>query len=545
MIVLKNLKRLFALIMTLALLVTAMPLSAFAEGEEVLEDDVVLEGSIGEPVEQTVTVTHVSSGNPIYGGTMETYTTEETVTFDPTLAAKAGSDDDAYRAAGLEIRRHLVARDSSWYNLDVISSERDAFTVFKKIGKIAFTHTGNPLEGDYLVWHWKRYNVNWSSVRYGSQWLHHLSVNFTYYTDAAMENQTTNAINNITNSLNLGGKTSYEKMLAIYNWLTTNVTYDYANAYADISHTTYAAVIRRTCVCQGYALTFYRMAMAAGLSCRLIYGNGNGGAHTWNIVKVDGKWYNVDATWDAGNSPSNYRWFLRGSSDFPDHKPMTSRFNNGEVDFFADDFGSSAFWSRYPLASTKYVVTPQQDTSMYHLVREGSEFRCYDASNRFVAYTGVVNYEGSLFYVRNGVLDVTANGLAQSGESWYFLANGQVQSQYTGMAYYNGEWFYVVNGVLASNANGIYAYDGSRFLIAAGRILFTYSGLFQNGGDGIVNADNRWYFISNGQIQTQFSGLAEYNGHWFYLVNGVLDESFTGYYNYNGTVFYIQNGMLV
>ena len=37
---------------------------------------------------------------------------------------------------------------------------------------------------------------------------------------------------------------------------------------------------------------------AGSIDCVLVTGTANGGGHAWNQVKVDGKWYNIDVTWD-------------------------------------------------------------------------------------------------------------------------------------------------------------------------------------------------------------------------------------------------------
>ena len=60
--------------------------------------------------------------------------------------------------------------------------------------------------------------------------------------------------------------------------------------------------MNKTAVCQGYAGLLYRLCLEMGISCRMITGTGNGGAHAWNIVALDGKYYNADSTWDAGST---------------------------------------------------------------------------------------------------------------------------------------------------------------------------------------------------------------------------------------------------
>ena len=132
-------------------------------------------------------------------------------------------------------------------------------------------------------------------------------------------------------------------MQAIYDWITRNVRYDYANLGNDsylLQYTAYAAVINRTAVCNGYASLFYRLANDAGIDCRFITGTA-GGYHAWNIVRMDnGKYYCLDATWDEGQT--NYRYFLKGTTEFgQDHTVIT-------------DENNTYFWNQYPVSATDF-----------------------------------------------------------------------------------------------------------------------------------------------------------------------------------------------
>ena len=109
----------------------------------------------------------------------------------------------------------------------------------------------------------------------------------------------------------------YDKALAAYRYLTENCTYDYYMAsqsgndliqmfdsvlYPD--EINYMLTYHKG-VCFEYALTYQALCYVLGLDCYVVSGNA-GGAHAWNIVQVDGQWYQADATWDAGKSTYNY-----------------------------------------------------------------------------------------------------------------------------------------------------------------------------------------------------------------------------------------------
>ncbi|MEP2935802.1 MAG: transglutaminase domain-containing protein [Gilvibacter sp.] len=63
-------------------------------------------------------------------------------------------------------------------------------------------------------------------------------------------------------------------------------------------------------LCTGYAILIQQMAQLAGLECKIINGYGrlnrikmdNIGLpnHSWNAIKLNGKWYLCDATWSSG-----------------------------------------------------------------------------------------------------------------------------------------------------------------------------------------------------------------------------------------------------
>gem|GEM_PF-2908199 len=84
--------------------------------------------------------------------------------------------------------------------------------------------------------------------------------------------------------------TDRQKAMALHEWVAGNVTYDY-----DLKkRTVYDALVDRVSVCQGYADVYALLCAWAGLEC----GFESGGNHMWNRVKIDGKWYCVDCTWD-------------------------------------------------------------------------------------------------------------------------------------------------------------------------------------------------------------------------------------------------------
>lgn len=111
---------------------------------------------------------------------------------------------------------------------------------------------------------------------------------------------------------------AYQTALYLYRYLTDNVTYYDGDYYAETSRNyLYDSLVTHATVCSGYAEALYYLYNLAGIDCITISGyistlrNGAdvGGGHIWNIAELDGKYYQFDATWDAGMSVADYSFF--------------------------------------------------------------------------------------------------------------------------------------------------------------------------------------------------------------------------------------------
>lgn len=205
-------------------------------------------------------------------------------------------------------------------------------------------------EGDALRWGYKSYKATMSSSGGTTQ----VTFTFAYHTTAAQEQELTVKVNEAIASLNLTGKSDYGKARAIHDYICDNVDYDFDGTDETFPerYSAYAALCRGKAVCQGYSILFYRMCREAGLSVRIISGTGNGGAHGWNIVKIDdakaktgGVYYNVDCTWDGqyDKTRTHHTYFLKCEADFINHTR-------------ASEYNTGAFHAEFPMAGKSYVL---------------------------------------------------------------------------------------------------------------------------------------------------------------------------------------------
>ena len=220
-------------------------------------------------------------------------------------------------------REKLINRESNivlYYHCDEEITQEFFSNLVHQLFQKAIKHTGNGKEGDYLKWHCQGWTVK-ASISVNSNKGYDLNIFYdvSYLSSLEQEEKVDEEVSNLLKSLDLSNKTDYQKVKAIYDYICSNVTYDHDNlndkSYS-LKYTAYAALINKTAVCQGYASLFYRLALDAGVDTRVISGEA-GGPHAWNIVKLNGKYYNLDSTWDAGRS--TYAYFLKNTNDFDDH----------------------------------------------------------------------------------------------------------------------------------------------------------------------------------------------------------------------------------
>lgn len=103
-----------------------------------------------------------------------------------------------------------------------------------------------------------------------------------------------------------------------HDWLIKNVTYKEGTHDQSL----YSAFVERKTVCAGYAKAFQYLCIRRGIECYRVDGTGYGDdgsseGHTWNLIKINGSYYNVDVTWDDEDEGEPlYDYFNVGSGAF-------------------------------------------------------------------------------------------------------------------------------------------------------------------------------------------------------------------------------------
>jgi len=130
----------------------------------------------------------------------------------------------------------------------------------------------------------------------------------TYYTTKSSCKEHKETMNYAYNACkNAGVKNGMDKKTAVKKinaWICKNMTYKITNGDALSGFKT------KKGQCMTYALMFEVMCEVSGIQTEYVSGTANGGAHGWNKVKIDGKWYWVDSTWNDAGSKSNDKYLL-------------------------------------------------------------------------------------------------------------------------------------------------------------------------------------------------------------------------------------------
>ena len=190
-----------------------------------------------------------------------------------------------------------------------------------------------------LFWLYIKRSIRW---RYASRSRNSSYWSVYFYVDEEpeferMEQEFNQAAEAFLQDIDTSG-TQEETARQIHDKLIHLARYDYGCAqrstWQDIAHTAYAALVANsegqpnTCVCDGYSAAFQYLLQQCGITACIVMGSGGDsydemGGHAWNMALLDGRWYEIDATWDdfgildepgAEDSP-HYHYYVEMTGD--------------------------------------------------------------------------------------------------------------------------------------------------------------------------------------------------------------------------------------
>ncbi len=133
----------------------------------------------------------------------------------------------------------------------------------------------------------------------------------------------------------------YQMALWLHDWTLDQLEYDHSLNWCSAE----SGLTRGKGTCESYQRIYQRLLNSAGISNARIVGNG----HTWNAVKIDGAWCQVDPTWDDNNDTwygFNMRHFYFGLTDElmgAAHPDLVSQYQADSYAYRSIDFRNSYY----------------------------------------------------------------------------------------------------------------------------------------------------------------------------------------------------------
>lgn len=224
-------------------------------------------------------------------------------------------------------------------------------------------------------------------------------------------NEAMQAIENIIADMP-SGFTDLEKVLYVYNYLALNFEYDfdlYDKDKADnVVRDIYRFFNEKKGVCQAYTKAFSAIMDRLGIECYEVIDNAAN--HTWNVVGLNGKYYNIDTTWAdpvtvtaddkyydmTGNV--SYDWFLLSDETITQSADSSSNGGHTENAFIYDNIllgkkiecTDKTYENGYAWSNTETPLT-YCEGNWYYICDYAYEDRCANLNYTDSSFKNITN----------------------------------------------------------------------------------------------------------------------------------------------------------
>lgn len=233
--------------------------------------------------------------------------------------------------------------------------------------------------------------------------------------------------------------------IELHDYLAVNCEYDIDNynnnSIPDTSYSIYGVFAKRIAVCQGYALAYKYLLNQYGITCHMVTSDNIN--HAWNLIELNGNYYQVDVTWD---DPT---WDLVGrachDNMFRSDAAFTNHLKNGSKDwkvtksyyvipdYATDTTYDNAFWadSTAPLVfdgDTCYYTAYDMETYRDNRAKiKKKESALSDITAQGTNYHIIGFWPGN--YPDTGThFEGVFSGLFQAGRRLYYNDNDEIRS---------------------------------------------------------------------------------------------------------------------
>lgn len=213
-----------------------------------------------------------------------------------------------------------------------------------------------------------------------------------------------------------------EKALYLHDYISTNCSYD--NTLRKKS--AYNALVEGCAVCEGYALAYGYLLDQVGIESEMVKSKSVN--HAWNMVKLYGKYYHVDVTWD---DPQNDRLGRAAHTYF---LKSTDSFRGDGKHYAKNDWNVFGSWQTSLAASKTY------DKAFWNDVDTAFSY----CNGYWYAFDGS---KGAVYrYINSGKVLKRSKKMHSVKDKWYVWGDSKryFTKKFTSTAVYDGMLYYSV-----------------------------------------------------------------------------------------------------
>jgi repeat protein len=189
----------------------------------------------------------------------------------------------------------------------------------------------------------------------------------------------------------------YEKALWLHDWLLQQLDYDHSLKWSSAE----SALTRKLGTCQAYESAYSKLLTAAGITNAETRDTYDG--HTWNAMKLDGKWYQVDCTWD--DTKDNYYNFDQTHLYFGLTDELMALAHNGHDQIYT----ASGYGTRSTSLADNYFVRNGDAAKWARAYAERIQKNLNAGKTKFEVSTDNASYPPSISGIQNGIIAYALN----------------------------------------------------------------------------------------------------------------------------------------
>ena len=266
-------------------------------------------------------------------------------------------------------------------------------------------------------------------------------------------------------------------------------------------------------------------------------------SHTGVEKNSNGWWYinngMVDFSHNGVEKNSNGWWRIEeGKVNFnftgiASNKNGTWYLDGGKVDFSYSGFYKNG--TDYLYVENGQITYTKNDVIKGAVAAQSGWWHV--VGSKVIFDTTVAKNSNGWWYISNGMVDFSHNGVEKNSNGWWRIENGKVNFSFEGFASNSNGWWYLEGGKVTFQKNdvikGIVDGETTWWHVVNSKVTYDTT---------VAQNANGWWRIEEGKVNFNFTGVASnQNGDW-YLSNGKVDFNYNGTVTYDGKLYQVVNG---